>query len=69
MVRKNIDVQKNEGSKILGYTLPYLAILSIWLIFVSPLVTNLHGADALKHELVIKQDITTPMKGVRLNTI
>ncbi|MFZ0223333.1 MAG: hypothetical protein WAM42_16755 [Candidatus Nitrosopolaris sp.] len=31
-------------SKTLGYTLPYLVILSIWLIFVSPLVTNLHTA-------------------------
>jgi hypothetical protein len=30
----------NEGSKILGYTLPFFVILSIWLLFFSPLVTS-----------------------------
>ena len=36
--RKSIDVQ-NMRSKILGYTLPYFVILSIWLVFFSPLVS------------------------------
>src|SRR5438445_5579355 len=31
---------KNEGSKILGYTLPFFVILSIWLLFFSPMVTS-----------------------------
>jgi hypothetical protein len=36
--RKSIDVQ-NIRNKILGYTLPYFVILSIWLVFFSPLVS------------------------------
>jgi hypothetical protein len=30
----------NEGSNILGYILPYFVILSVWLVFFSPLVTS-----------------------------
>jgi hypothetical protein len=48
---------RNGGSKILGYTLPFFVILSIWLLFFSPLVTSTMYAAHLQQ--VISKS-TTP---------